>query len=396
MQWGNHTINIDSVVLSVENWSTYYITAKTNYQGLPFVLKNDLFDDKCVINVMCNGRLRKFSPIALCKYSFSAKNEYGMVAKMLAKPVICEDGEMDEGIWEAFIPQISVGLSDSSTIVENGLAVDTINFEINGVNWTIKTPVEQDGGVLPVEKAKSCGKLTNEIILLRAPTRFCDYNTFCDVSKSIAVLLGIAVGTVAHICQYSKRTNFNERILFKVYNFLYRPMSGWGALRQKMEKDRIRCYLEAAYPIYCKDRIWWNNTVHWYTNLTMCGEIDGGNFYMALLFDRIFHHLKSTEYNRIEQWAIRENIKRENKKDLNFIHKLEYLANRFKVDIPANEFKRIRNKLVHEGEPDLNYPHNMQVHEACLNALTSILLQMLNYNGDFHERSYAKAKPIFI
>lgn len=346
---------------------------------------------------MCDGRMRQFFPIALCKYSLSAKKEYAVTAKILVKPVLLEDEIIEEGdFWEAFIPQISVGSSDSSTKVENCHAMDTINFEINGVNWTIKTPVEQDGGVLPVEKAKSCGKLTNDIILLRAPTRFYDYNTFCDVSKSIAVLLGIATGTVAHICQYSKRTNLNERILFKVHNFLYRPMSGWGALRQNMENNRIRCYLEAAYPIYCTEPIWWNITAHWYTNLTMCGEIDGGNFYMALLFDRIFHHLKSTEYNRMEQWAIRENVKWNNKKDLNFIHKLEYLANRFKVDIPADEFKQIRNKLVHEGEPDLNYPHNMQVHEACLNALTSILLQMLNYNGGFYERSYAKAKPIFI
>lgn len=397
MRWGGRIIKIDSATLSVEDWSKYYITVETRDKICINDFNSEPDKNMPVIAALQEGEQRLFHPVIVENNMWNLKNNDKWLVKFRVKPALSDDGHNYAGeLWEAFISGMTVDRSDGWTHVETRSALDTVSFIVNGKNWAIKTPVAETDGVVPVEKASSNFKLSKDKVLIQAPANMYDFNEFYHVSSNIATILSIGIGSVAHIEQFSKRTRTNERILYKLQSFSRRPMGSWGALRQTIQPGMIRRFIETAYPVYCLDPKWWNITAHWYTNLTMCGEIDGGNFYMALLFDRIFHHLKSTEYNRMEQWAIRENVKWNNKKDLNFIYKLKYLANRFKVDIPADEFKQIRNKLVHEGEPDLNYPHNMQVHEACLNALTSILLQMLNYNGGFYERSYAKAKPIFI
>lgn len=398
-----HPIKIESATLSIENWSEYFVTIETNDEIPLHLLYSETTIDKQEVIVLQNGEQRRYGLIHMTQHKCSELTFNRIQAKFRVKPVIHDDEQNCPGeLWEAFLRKITVGRSDDYSEGECGCSLDTISFRINGEEWTIKTPVAVGDGVVPVEKAKSKFVCDEDKVLIQAPVNIYDFKEFCCISENIATILSIGVGSVAHIEQFSKRTRTNERILYKLQSSSRRPMGSWGALRQTIQDGIIRRYLEAAYPVYCNDPKWWNITAHWYTNLTMCGEIDGGNFYMALLFDRIYHYLKEKEPDSINEWLQNYTViagkrkKNRKRQKIVFRQKLDYLAYRFKVDMPAKQFKEIRNNLVHEGEPDLNYPHNMQVHEACLNALTSILLQMLNYNGGFYERSYAKAKPIFI
>lgn len=401
MRWGGRIIKIDSATLSVEDWSKYYITVETRDKICINDFNSEPDKNMSVIAALQEGEQRLFHPVIIENNMWNLKNNDKRLVKFRVKPALSDDGHNYAGeLWEAFISGMTVDRSDDWTHVETRSALDTISFIVNGKNWAIKTPVAETDGVVPVEKASSNFKLSKDKVLIQAPANMYDFNEFYHVSSNIATILSIGIGSVAHIEQFSKRTRTNERILYKLQSFSRRPMGCWGALRQTIQPGMIRRYIEAAYPVYCLDPKWWNITAHWYTNLTMCREIDGENVFMALLFDRIYHYLKEKDSDSIHEWLQNNTVvalkrkKNRNRQEVVFRQKLEYLAYRFKVDIPAEQFKEIRNALVHEGEPDFSC--DMKLHEKCLNSITSILFQMLNYNGTFHERCYAKAKPILI
>lgn len=400
IEWDGHPVTIKKTQIRQSHWGHIVLdlvfTEEVGKAGMP--LGQPLYPLEALppIEAIYNGErlffeLKEFIPLYL-----EAFFEFGEGYKVsaTASPIIPPQKQGMESKWEAFIPSAAFGNANGSSKCYNfdGTAFksDKIEFTLLNRKWELKCLV-QDGQFLTLAEYLSSTdtaiQLSDKGMLLQTEEKGFTFEQFKAACGEIFAVLEFAMGTPLVACVYSKRYPDGSRYpLFPSYSCAH-THGAYGPLRTERYQYCIPTFLQNAYPIYSQDAKWWNITRHWYVHMLSTHEVDAGNFYACLLFDRLYAYLSAMDDSHTGWLQSHPKLTQKHKgKEAIYEGKLTYLAERFKIDFDCKRFKDKRNALVHKGEPDFDYPNNIIQHYEAINLISTIILSLLKYDGDFKHR----------
>lgn len=391
LQWGKQTIDIIATQLHVSNWNDfvldiYYKEASTgdtkeDYTELAPIATTYLDrpayflpTSESVRHIRCSGESLRDTKVSLS-----------------VRPYIYETGLLSNktSIGEVFIPKVPVGLADDGTDIKRGKAtgsyLDRIDFSYKSRKWSIRKLIHSEDSYEIADYLSDISKenkTSRENIVLQ--TNLGNYPTkdFIEDSLDICALLSIALGTQVAPLLFSIRNDGNL-LPFQTQHILPKQQSIWGPLRQGPERHMLSPFIERAQSVFLHTPVWWRNTAHWFSRALMSKDIDTGNLIFALLFDRVYKYCKEQDDNKIHP---------ESGKDtkVTYVQQLAYLRRRFKTSFDIERFKKIRNQIVHEGQPDTDFPANAIAFSEVATAMGTILCKLLGYQGVMHHHPHPR------
>lgn len=324
----------------------------------------------------------------------------GYKIRATASPIIPRDKSILNATREAFIPRAAFGSANAGGICyqfdNSPFTSDTVEFMLGNRKWKLRSLVETNEYMTLYEcRSESSPRiqLSDKGILLQTRADGLTQKDFEEECSKICFLLEIALGTPIIPYIYSLRLSDGSRYPYCALNIRTHPQGNWGPLRTEQCNYRLPIFIQKGYSEYEKSKKWWNITCHWYVLMLCTHEVDAGNFYASLLFDRIFDYVSKKD-KEFEPWLNSHPRYRKDMKGMRITYngKISYLAEIYGIDFDSKRFTKRRNALVHEGEPDFDYPNNVINSHKTINFISKIILSLLSYDGDYQKRRTALDK----
>lgn len=398
VNWDGHELIVANTQVCLSNWGCLVLTVAIEgindyyldyplypLEGFPAILAN--FNEERLY-----FKLKEFIPIP----PDNIYRTYGYyVFRAIAQPIIPQEKQSFGAMWEAFVPDVAFGLANSRgvTVLSEGLPFpeDNAAFIFDSRYWILRSMIEHDGHITLYEYAQQSTpliQLSDKGILLQTRAENLSENDFKDACAKICAVLEFAYGTALIPYVYSIRYPDGRRYPISYSNQRIYPIGTSGPLRTGHHFTQLPLFFQTAYPIYFHNSKWWSITRHWYVHMLCTHEVDAGNFYACLLFDRIFDYVSKQDSQHEEWLKAHSNLTDKKKgKKATYLGKLMYLSETFTEDFNCARFKECRNALVHEGEPDTDFPNNVNNHRETINFITKIVLNLLGYRGEFQRRN---------
>lgn len=400
IEWDGHPVTIKKTQIHQSNWGRIVLDIvfdkEVGKQFMPTSRPLYPLETLPPVEAIYNGERLLFKAKEFIPFHFESLFEFteGYKIRVTAAPIIPRKKEGMKAKWEAFIPHATFGNANGNSkcyhLEYATFKSDKIEFILDNRKWELKSLVKEGTYLTLAENISSASpsiQLSDEGMILQTDEEGLSLEQFKDFSDKICAVLEFAMGTPLVACVYRKRFSDGSRYPFFPSYSGSHTCGKYGPLRTELYQHCIPTFLQNAYPIYFQDAKWWNITRHWYVHMLCANEVDAGNFYASLLFDRIYAYLSAKDIKHSAWLRTHRELthKKEGKKAI-YEGKLTYLSERFKINFNCKRFKEKRNDLVHKGEPDFDYPNNIIQHYETINLISTIILSLLQYDGDFKHR----------
>lgn len=336
------------------------------------------------------------------------------------------------GILQFVIPNVDFGLADRGTSIPvmsaqfgagKALRMDHCVIQIGDANWILRQLYVRGDDLVIAEELSSFKDIQeSRFWALEIPV---DQMTESDAkacAEDICWLLCLAAGSRVMWNSIRIRTAAGSQMLQRNSsavalnpNTSCQPIRNWG-------DQKLKRYLESAWPIYQEDPEWWKVTLNWFAILHENYTIEVGGVICSMLFDRISRfRLKGVTFEKqidkdldeklgkrnSESWtsageeitkavatfcndwksvqsdALLDKI-REWNNEPSYSKKIDKALDGLPVEKPGKELIGPRHLLVHDGRLELKGDMTpMGYFSGVLKLVTSILLAMLNYRGAY-------------
>ena len=345
------------------------------------------------------------------------------------------------GFWEFFLPYAFFGQGDALDSYKKGMkqyfSRGRITFTLEDTEWELRQLYELGDGFTTFKEAVERGISENgpkisQHTVLRVSSQYKNREdaekTATDICRLLQLALNNEIGwSVMHFVDEGGKylvKSSSGHIVPKVGSLM-------APLHQNPHENKIKEFLEKGYPIYRKNREWWNYTLSWFSQHSLRGSsIETQMMIVSMLLDRVSDYILKEEKfpcqisEELKEKEIQKRLKNILHRDIvaecpkwteertnmlmetirNWNDRPPYQAKikkayeKVKVIPPSKELLKKRNKLLHNGE--LGFTGIDDKDEVILywqemsDSITELLLKMLGYERDFKHMQCQKTKKV--